>query len=289
MSIVLAPLLLLAQVGPFGATPLPPTPQMDRANAGVPRTRTVPPVVPLRSAVERSELQRCLTTAKTDPAAAISLATAWRAAAIGSAAADPGECLGFAYTQQSRWAEAEQSFLAARGAAEESDLALRARLGTMAGNAALAGGAAARALVALDLAHSQALAAKDPQTAADIAVDRARALVVLGRPGEAAMALDEARAASPDNGTGWLLSATLARRLKQFELAQQRIEVAARLMPLDPEVGLEAGVIAVLAGREDAARRSWKSVLGMAPGSEAAKLAQGYLDQLGPDPAPSGR
>ena len=41
----------------------------------------------------------------------------------------------------------------------------------------------------------------------------------------------------------------------------------------DAQIGLEAGVIAVLSGRDDAARRSWQSVLTAAPGSDAAKTA----------------
>ena len=289
MTAALAPaLLLVLQVGPFGATPLPTTPQMDRANAGVPQRRADPAPLVARRTRQPSELQRCLTTARSDPAAAISLASAWRVSAQGAEAAEPGECLGVAFSQQSRWAEAEQSFLAARSALE-GEPAAQARLGAMAGNAALAGGAAQRALAALDAAHAQALTARDARTAGDIAVDRARALVALDRPGEAAMALDEARSASPDNGLAWLLSATLARRQQQLELAQQRIEVAARLIPLDPEVGLEAGVIAVLGGHDEAARRSWKSVLAAAPGSETAKTAESYLDQLGPEPEPAGR
>ncbi|MFN5779660.1 MAG: hypothetical protein ACK44O_09350 [Novosphingobium sp.] len=48
-------------------------------------------------------------------------------------------------------------------------------------------------------------------------------------------------------------------------------------------------MIAVLAGNDGAARRSWLSVIKAAPGSETARTAQSYLDQLGPDPAPSGR
>ena len=52
-------------------------------------------------------------------------------------------------------------------------------------------------------------------------------------------------------------------------------------MPVDPEIGLEAGVIAILLGHEEAARKSWQSVISAAPGSGAAKTAQGYIDQLG--------
>jgi TolA-binding protein len=63
------------------------------------------------------------------------------------------------------------------------------------------------------------------------------------------------------------------------------IERAAQLFPVDPEIGLEAGVIAVLSGRDEAARKSWLSVIKAAPNSPSAKTAQGYLDQLGPEAA----
>ena len=61
----------------------------------------------------------------------------------------------------------------------------------------------------------------------------------------------------------------------------------ATLAPLDPEVGLEAGVIAALGGRDEAARKSFTSVIHAAPGSDLARRAQQYLDQLGPAAAPS--
>ena len=52
----------------------------------------------------------------------------------------------------------------------------------------------------------------------------------------------------------------LMRRLDRLGLAQEAIEAAAKLTPTNPEVGLEAGVIAVLAGRDEAARASWQSI-----------------------------
>ena len=126
-----------------------------------------------------------------------------------------------------------------------------------------------------------ALAAGDKQLAGDIQVDRSRALVALNREDEAGMALDEARSASPRNAEGWLLSATLDRRKGNLVEAQAKIEQAALLAPSDPEIGLEAGVIAMLSGREDAARRSWQSVQTIAPDTPAAETATSYLAQLG--------
>ena len=153
----------------------------------------------------------------------------------------------------------------------------------------LAGGDPAAALAALDQARSDADKAGEAKLRGTIAIDRARALVALNRQDEAAAALAEARAAVPKSAQAWLLSATLSRRQGKLSEAQQQIERAAELMPVDPEIGLEAGVIAVLSGRDAAARKSWESVVRAAPQSEAAKTAQSYLDQLGPASAPLGR
>ena len=86
---------------------------------------------------------------------------------------------------------------------------------------------------------------------------------------------------SPDSALAWLLSATLSRRSDDLVTAQQQIERAASLDPTDPAIGLEAGLIAALSGRDEAARASWRSVLELAPGTAAAQAAQSYLDQLG--------
>jgi Flp pilus assembly protein TadD len=198
-------------------------------------------------------------------------------------------CLGMAHTRKADFEAAEQAFIAARDAAG-SDHAKRADWGAMAGNAAIAGAQPARALVALALAHDDAVATGDTAAQGEIAFDKARALVALGRSFEAKAALTEATTLIPGNSDVWLLSATLYRRTAKLEQAQQFIEKAAALNPLDPAIGLEAGVIAMLADREDAARKSWKSVIATAPQSAEAAQAKAYLDQIGesaePNPAP---
>ena len=86
------------------------------------------------------------------------------------------------------------------------------------------------------------------------------------------------------------MKATLLRRLARLAEAQAAIEQAAVRSPGDPLVGLEAGVIAMLGGREAAARASWQSVLVLAADGPAAETARAYLAQLGPEgdngPAP---
>nr|WP_247714043.1 tetratricopeptide repeat protein [Qipengyuania xiamenensis] len=153
----------------------------------------------------------------------------------------------------------------------------------MAGNAALASGDPEGALPLLDRAGGQALAANDGALAADLRVDLARVLVRLDREEDAAMALAEAREADGDDPEAWLLSATLSRRLERLGEAQAQIERAALLNPRNPQVGLEAGVIAAMSGREGDARASFQSVIDVAPGSREAERAQRYLDQLAPE------
>jgi tetratricopeptide (TPR) repeat protein len=279
MSLLLA--LLAAQVGPM-VTPgaAPPLPHETRLEERRPKPAKAQPQA--EAAATPNQQQAC---AERTPREAEAAAQAWLAKAQGAEKAFAGECLGVVLSRQDKWSEAEAAFLAARDAA--ADKALRARLGAMAGNAALARGDAAAALAALDTAKADAGA--DKALAGGIAIDRARALVALKRDAEAAMALDEARADAPDNAQAWLLSATLSRRMNKLAEAQVQIEQAAALLPVDPEVGLEAGVIAVLAGHDEAARKSWQSVVSAAPDSEAAATAKGYLAQLGPAPAAAKR
>jgi Flp pilus assembly protein TadD len=101
-----------------------------------------------------------------------------------------------------------------------------------------------------------------------------------GNQGEAEAVLAAARTLDPQSPLTWLLSATLARRLGKLEEAQGFIEIAAALSPNYPEVGLEAGVIAMLQGREDAAAASWRSVIEFEPDGETAATARDYLAQL---------
>jgi tetratricopeptide (TPR) repeat protein len=235
-------------------------------------------------AAPKSRLEFCLDASASRPLAAITDAETWRSAVSGSARAEPSLCLGSAHARLEQWPEAEQAFIAGRDYAAESDRALRAKLGGMAGNAALAQGAFERALLTLDLARGDSEGAHDLRLTGEIAIDRARALVALKRNDEAAAALVEARTSSTDNPLAWLLSATLSRRQGKLGPAQAQISTAASLAPRDPEIGLEAGVIAMLAGNEAAAKLSWQSVIDLAPTAETAVTARSYLAQLEPAP-----
>ena len=230
--------------------------------------------------VDEDRLSVCLDHARTDPTSAIVEASNWAAGVVGPDASYPQQCLGLAYTMLLRWDAAERAFLAARDAMGANDHFRRAQLATMAGNAALAQDRAVDALVTLDGAASEAAAAGDDGLRAMVEVDRARAQVAQGREAEAEATLAAARTLDAQSPLAWLLSATLARRLNKLDDAQGYIETAAALSPDYPEIGLEAGVIAMLAGRQEAAEASWRSVIELAPDSDEAASARSYLEQV---------
>ena len=275
MSLTLLLLPLIAQVGPGGALPQAPLAIPKPKSAAVAASSTSPEL-----------LQQCLDLAMTRPSDAIEVAQNWLTTAkTMKDRAGAKQCHAMAMVRIEGFAEAAPLFLSARQDTPANEADERARLAALAGNALLAADDPAGALAALDLARGDSLNGLDAKLRSGIEVDRARALVALGRPDEAAVALAEARMAAPANHQAWLLSATLARRQGKLADAQLYIERAAQLFPVDPEIGLEAGVIAVLSGRDEAARKSWLSVIKAAPNSPSAKTAQGYLDQLGPEAA----
>lgn len=231
-------------------------------------------------------LQSCLDQIAADPARAHTMAQIRRSETAGADRVLANHCLGTAASELALWDDARAAFLAAREETPADEPRARARFAMMAGNAALAGGDAAGALTLLQSAEGEAQAAASAPLQALAAIDAARALVALGRGQEALAALGAATTLAPEASEGWLLKATLLRRLEQLEAAQGAIEQAARLAPTNPDIGLEAGVIAVLGGRDEAARQSWQSVVDLQPDSLAAATARGYLEQLGPAPAP---
>ena len=269
-----------------GAAPGLNLPQIDRPTAADRRRRAA--TVDRRATLDTpTRLEACMAQTRRDPESAVTTASDWLKLIKGAPASEPQLCLGTAYAAQGQWDEAEAAFLAARDATPAGQPLARARLGAMAGNAALAGGNPERALSQLDAAH--ALATADAHLAGNIATDRARALVALKREAEAATALAEARSANTEDAAVWLLSATLSRRMGPLADAESQIVTAAHLAPTDPDIGLEAGVIAMLAGHEPAAHKSWQSVVAAAPDSEAGKRASAYLAQIGSAHAGSGQ
>ncbi len=266
--------LALAQVGPNPAVGGMPGVPEELANR--------PPRDVAVQQPQDAPLGRCLRLASERPQAALDMAQRWREQSESARdLAQSAHCLGLAMVQLGRLEEAQKVFDLAAGEAPDDNLPYAARLSAMAGNAAMARGKPDEALPLIDRAGGMALAAEDKPLAAQLRVDLARTLVALGNDGDAEQALAEARDADATNGEAWLLSATLSRRMKRYGEAQQQIERAGALAPREPAVGLEAGVIAALSGREADAIRSFQSVLLVAPESYEAERARGYLEQLG--------
>lgn len=229
-----------------------------------------------------SWLAQCLDQLAEDPSRAHVQAQIRRDTSNGQDRVLANHCLGLASVELGRWEEARAAFTASRQETPADETRLRARFGAMAGNAALVTGDLTGARLLLDAALADAAAAHAGGMQGLIELDRARVLVGLGQLDAAEAALAEARRLQPEDAETRLLSATLLRRIGKYVEAQEQIEEASRLDPTGPAIGLEAGVIAILDGREDAARTSWQSVVDLSPETEFAASAQAYLDQLGP-------
>lgn len=233
--------------------------------------------------LEQARLTACMTEARTDPAQAVITASQWLEGLSGVATAAPQQCLGFAYMGLLRWDAAMLAFQTARDARPADDRLGRARLGSMAGNAALQAGQPLVAEGAFATALDDALAGSDAPLAGLATADRARALVALDDAPAAVAALARARELAPQQAEVWLLSATLARRTGDLTNAASWIATARALAPQDGAVGLEAGLIAAMAGDDAAARTAWNAVISLnVPQSAAARQ---YLAQLEQAPA----
>jgi tetratricopeptide (TPR) repeat protein len=225
----------------------------------------------------------CLDLATSNPKAAEDEAERFRLAGGGARAR---QCLGLAYVQEERWRDAAAAFEAAAQEAGAKD-PLAPRYWALAGNAWLAANEPVKAYAALNTAlATRTLAGQDKGEAL---LDRARALVAAGQLAAARTDLDAALDDAPKDPLAWLLSATLARRMKDLPRAQGDIAEALRLASDDPSVQLEAGNIAALAGDADGAKAAWEMAVKIAPTSPAgqnARAALGQFDAPAAAPAP---
>ncbi len=223
---------------------------------------------PAMSADDGARYRQCLTLVQSDPAAAITFATEWRAVGGGVAAR---HCLALADGAKGDYAAAATELIAAAGAAEASHDPHAADLWGQAGNAALLDHRPAAAIASF--ASGITVAGSEPVRLAALLTDRARALVELNRPTEAKTDLTRATQLDPSMVAGWLLLATLDRRLNDLPAAERALLEAARREPEDADVALEAGNIAGAQGRLDLARAEWSKVVAKAPGTDAAAAA----------------
>lgn len=230
-----------------------------------------------------AKFQACLDAGIDDTEAGVRFAEAWR---IDGGSYHARECQAFAYARAERWPAALVAFEQAADEAERSGAAQDSgRLWAQAGNAALAGGDAAKARTDFDAALARGL--PDGLAKGEVYLDRARALVALGQPALARSDLDQALTFAPKDPLAWLLSATLARRMDNLPLARQHVAQAVKLSPDDASVALEEGNVAVLSGDDDVARDAWQRAEKLAPDSVAGKAAADNLGRLATPGVPS--
>jgi tetratricopeptide (TPR) repeat protein len=225
---------------------------------------------------EAKRFEACVTLIETDPAKAAEMAGNWRIEGGGIPAR---QCLGLAYAAQQRWAPAMTAFEQAAEQAEANHDARAANLWVQTGNAALAAGETTRARSAFDAALASNML--KGTEAGEVYLDRARTLAALGDNAGARKDLDMSLKLAPADPLGWLLSATLARRMGDLDRAQDDIAEALKRSPDDASVALEAGNIAALSGSGTAARAAWEAAVKLAPNSPAGKAAAQALTQFG--------
>ena len=187
-------------------------------------------------------------------------------------------CLGFAYAEQLNWTAATAAFVESAQAAEVAQDKRIAKFWAQAGNAALAGGDAQKALEYLNAALVQG--SLKGLNKGLVHLDRARAHVALENYPSAKSEFAMVHELAPQDPLGWLLSATLARRMGDLELAKNDIVVADQTAPGDPAIALEAGNISFEAGDRVNAKANWEKAVKINADSRSAIVAQKYLDQL---------
>ncbi len=263
--------LLMQSATPYGS-PIDPVlrPSEPRPEAPV-QSPSPQPRTP-----EDIRFDQCIDQAADDPANGLLAANKWQIEGGGYLARN---CLGFAYAEREDWTKAIPEFVQAAEAAQAAGDKRAAIFWSQAGNAALAGGNDLNALKYLEAALE--LNTLDSLLKGEVHLDMARVYVALDQYDEAKKQFALVHALVPQDPLGWLLSATLARRMGDLVQAKSDIAMAAKLVVADPAIALEAGNIAYQAGDVANAKINWEQAVKFDPESSSAKAASRYLSQLG--------
>lgn len=226
-------------------------------------------------ASDRSRYDACLALVATNPSRAIETAQAWRIEGGGVAAR---HCLALAQFERKDYAAALESYESAARASETAGDGQAVALWGQAGAAAMRAGRAEAAARYFSTAIAGAGGITlSPRAEAQLRVERAEALVELKRNAEAATDLDTATKLFPEVSFGWLLKATLARRMGDFPTAEAAILKAAERQHDSADVQYEAGNIAAAQGNDRLAREAWLAAARAEPDSLAGKAANAAL------------
>lgn len=269
ISSLLLPLLMQSAT-PYGS-PIDP---VLRPSTAKPEAIVNPPVIKPKRPMD-IRFNQCMDQAADDPDNGLLAANKWQIEGGGYLARN---CLGFAYAQLEEWPKAIPAFVLAAEGAEAVDDERAAIFWSQAGNAALAGGDHAAALKYLGSALEQDTL--DGLLKGEVHLDMARVYVVLNQYDQAKTQFAMVHQLVPQDPLGWLLSATLARRMGDLVQAKSDIAAAAKLVITDPAIALEAGNIAYEAGDTANAKSNWERAVKFDPDSSSAKAATRYLAQL---------
>ncbi|VWX59158.1 tetratricopeptide repeat protein [Sphingorhabdus sp. 109] len=262
--------LLLQSATPYGS-PIDPLMRPSEPRTEAPAGQL--PLAPKSPADIR--FNQCIDQAAEDPDNGLLAANGWQIEGGGYLARN---CLGFAYAELEQWPKAVSAFvLAAEGAKTAGD-DRAAIFWSQAGNAAFVAGDNAAALKYLGSALEQDQL--DALLKGEVHLDMARIYVAMNQYDAAKQQFVLVHDLVPEDPLGWLLSATLARRMGDLALAKADIAVAAGLAVTDPAIALEAGNIAYEAGDVVNAESNWEQAVKFGPDSPSAKTAVRYLEQL---------
>lgn len=229
--------------------------------------------------LDEVKLRDCLKLVRADAKSGIVSANEWaREQPSGKNRYFADICLASGYARDGKYSQSADRFAEAARAAEKAGDLGAAKLWAQAGGAALSAGRTDDALGYIETALRSGKLL--PGERIDTLIDRARAYVASDRLDSAMTDLAEIRRTAPNLGQGWLLSATLARRMGDLAAAQGFIKTAGALYVSDPAVALEAGNIAAAAGAYDIAREQWQQTIKIAPGSPQSATAKALLEQL---------
>lgn len=233
-------------------------------------------------AEQQQRFNDCVALANRNAEKAITEAETWRSNGGGLLAR---QCLALAYVAAERWAPAALTFeQAARDAQIQQD-GRAANLWVQSGNASLANDEPVKARTAFD--RALALPVLSDAMRGEALMDRARANVAADDPAAARTDLDAALKLVPEDPMGWLLSATLARRQKEYPRAEKDIREAARLAPDASAIAYEQGNIAFEQGQADVARGNWQRAITLDKGGGAANAARMAIAKLETEAAPA--
>lgn len=205
-------------------------------------------------ASDRSRYAACLALAKSEPGRAIETAQAWR---IENGGVGALHCLALAQFERKEYTAAFGSFAAAAKASQAASDGQAVVLLSQGADAAMLAGQSEPAVRFLGEAIGGAGTSVSPRVEAALRVSRAEALVDLKRDKEAAADLARAVELDPNVPDGWLLKATLARRMGDVKTAEAAILQAAERTPDSAEVQYEAGNIAAAKGDMALAKTAW--------------------------------